>query len=166
MDSGFDLKNCKLEIYSDSDWARDKIKRRSVTGYIGYFLNNPIVYRVCYQPTVALSSCEAEYMAMTDAAKEVLFFQNLFSELAPMANLVTPVTLHVDNSAALSLSTTLVSNKRSKHIDIRYHFLRDLHQRGCIKPTKIHTDDNTADIFTKPLDEKTFCRHRPDLIRE
>jgi transposase InsO family protein len=166
MTTGFDLKKCKLELYSDSDWARDKIKRRSVTGYVGYFLNNPIVYRVCYQPTVALSSCEAEYMAMTDAAKEVLFFQNLFSEFASAANLIFPITLHVDNSAALSLSTTLISNKRSKHIDIRYHFLRDLHQRGCIKPTKIHTDDNNADIFTKPLDDKVFNRHRPALIKE
>jgi hypothetical protein len=152
-------------VYSDSDWGRDKIKRRSVTGYVGYFLNNPIVYRATYQPTIALSTCEAEYMAMAEAAKEILFFQNMFKELST-ANvfLHAPVVLHVDNSAALSIATTLVTNKKTKHIDIRYHFLRDLNDRGLIKPTKVHTDDNTADIFTKPLDEKVFLRHRVALI--
>ena len=162
----FDLQNCKLEVFSDSDWARDKIKRRSVTGYIGYFLDSPIVYRACYQPTVALSSCEAEYMAMTDAAKEILYFKNIFQEIEKHIKLTFPVVLHVDNSAALALATTLVTNKHTKHIDIRYHFLRELHQQGIIKPTKIHTDDNNADIFTKPLDEVTFVKHRPKLITE
>ena len=160
----FDLHNCQLEIYSDSDWARDKIKRRSVTGFIGYFLGSPIVYRACYQPTIALSSCEAEYMAMTDAAKEVLYFRNIFAELAKYAKLSFPTVMHVDNTAAIALATTLVANKRTKHIDIRYHFLRELYQNGIIKPTKIHTDDNNADIFTKPLDEPVFIRHRPKLI--
>jgi len=160
----FDLQNCKLEIFSDSDWARDKIKRRSVTGYIGYFLNTPIVFRVCYQPTIALSSCEAEYMALSDAAKEVLFFNNFFKELKPQANLGLPVTMHVDNTAALALSTTLVTNKRTKHIDIRFHFLRDLYNQNVIQPTKIPTADNTADIFTKPLGEQDFLRHRPSFV--
>ena len=101
---------------------------------------------------------------MTDAAKEILFFRNLFSELSK-AKLKFPVILHVDNIAALSISTTLVTNKRTKHIDIRYHFLREMHDTGVVKPTKIHTDDNTSDIFTKPLDEVTFLRHRPQLVR-
>jgi len=158
------LQQCELEIYSDSDWARDKLKRRSVTGYVGYLFGSPIVYRVCYQPTIALSSCEAEYMAMTDAAKEVLFFKNLFDEMSPDANLKYPVVLHVDNSAALSLSTTLVTNKRTKHIDIRFHFLRELHERGIILPTKVHTDLNKSDLLTKPGEENMFLRHRPSFV--
>ena len=164
MSSGFDILNCKLEIFSDSDWARDKIKRRSVTGYVGYFLGNPIAYLVRYQTTVALSSCEAEYMAMTDAAKEVLYFRNLFEDMKPDARLRFPVIMHVDNSAALAISTTLVTNKRTKHIDIRFHFLRELHDNAIVKPTKIHTDDNDADIFTKPLEEAVFVKHRIKLI--
>ena len=103
---------------------------------------------------------------MTDAAKEVLFFKNFFEELSPHIKLKLPITLHVDNIAAISLGTTLVMNKRTKHIDIRYHFLRELHDQGIILPTKIHTDDNTADLFTKPLDEPIFMRHRPAMIRE
>ena len=158
------LQQCKFELYSDSDWARDKIKRRSVTGYIGYLCGSPIVYRVCYQPTIALSSCQAEYLAMSDAAKEVLFFKNLFDEMSPSANLLYPIILHVDNSAALSLSTTLVTNKRTKHIDIRFHFLRELHSRGIILPTKIHTDLNKADLLTKPADETMFLRHRCHFV--
>ena len=118
------------------------------------------------QATVALSSAEAEYMAMTDAAKEILYFRNIFAEMAKYAKLSFPTILHVDNSAALALATTLVTNKRTKHIDIRYHFLRELHHNGIIKPTKIHTDDNNADIFTKPLDETTFLRHRPKLVND
>ena len=164
MASKIDPLNCKLEFYSDSDWARDKIKRRSVTGYVGYFLNNPIVYCCKYQPTIALSSCEAEYMAMTEAAKEILFFRNILKECEGYIQLQLPVTLHVDNTGALALSTTLVTNKRSKHIDIRYHFLRDLHERKIIQPTKVHTDDNDADGFTKPLLEVPFVRHRPKII--
>ena len=92
------------------------------------------------------------------------FFKNLFDEMSPSANLLYPIILHVDNSAALSLSTTLVTNKRTKHIDIRFHFLRELHSRGIILPTKIHTDLNKADLLTKPADETMFLRHRCHFV--
>ena len=162
----FDLtKPLKLVLYSDSDWARDKIKRRSMTGYIGYFLGSPIVWQSCYQPTIAMSSCEAEYMAVSSALKEILHFINLFQEIE-VVKLEVPIVIHVDNTGAIDIATTLTCNKRSKHIDVRHHFIRDNYEKGIIAPMHIRTEENIADIFTKPLGEALFIKHRDRIVTE
>ena len=160
----FDMnKPIKLVMYSDFDWARDKIKRRSVTGFVGYFMGSPIVTQSHYQPTIAQSSCEAEYMAMSSALKEILHFINLFEEIK-ILKLETPVVIHVDNTGAIDIATTLSCNKRTKHIDVRHHFIRDNYEKGIIAPMHIPTEKNIADIFTKPLGEALFLKHREKLV--
>ena len=152
----FDIsKPITLKMYTDSDWARDKATRRSITGYVGYFMGSPIVTQCKYQPTVANSSSEAEYMAASNALKEILYFTNVFKEIE-LLKFLLPVSVLIDNSGAISMASTPVSNKNTKHIDIRHHFIRDAFEDGTIFPLHVHTDENTADLFTKPLADLPF----------
>jgi hypothetical protein len=152
-----------LNMYSDSDWGRDKTSRRSVTGFVGFFQGSPIVTQACYQPTVATSSCEAEYMAAANALKEILYFVNVFREIE-LVKFQLPVPVYIDNTGAIDLISTQVSNKRTKHIDIRHHMIRDAYEDGTICPIHVPTDDNTADLFTKPLADVPFCKHRDAIV--
>jgi len=72
----------------------------------------------------------------------------------------------IDNSGAISMSTTPLSNKNTKHIDIRHHFIRDAYEAGIIFPIHVPTDDNTADLFTKPLADVPFCKHRDSIVSD
>ena len=174
IDYGLVIKKCPnyditkpitLKMYSDSDWGRCKITRRSVTGYVGFLLGSPIITQSCYQPTVAQSSCEAEYMAVSNALKEILHYVNVFTEIE-LLKFQLPVTILIDNTGAIDLATTLVSNKRTKHIDIRHHMIRDAYGAGVIFPLHVPTDSNTADLLTKPLGDAPFCKHRDSLVSD
>ena len=161
---GYDIsKPITLKMYSDSDWGRNKTTRRSVTGYVGYLLGSPIVSQSCYQPTVATSSCEAEYMAISNALKEILYFTNVFREVELLL-FQLPVSIYIDNTGAIDMSTTQVSNKRTKHIDIRHHLIRDSYEDGTIFPLHVPTEENTADLFTKPLSDALFIKHREAVV--
>ena len=89
-----------IVVYSDSDWAGDKDTRHSVSGYIMYMLGVPILWKSRAQRTVALSSAEAEYIAMSESAKEIKFILNVIKDMGYEINL--PVTVHVDNVGAIS----------------------------------------------------------------
>ena len=137
--------------YSDSDWGCDK-DRRSISGNC-FTLNShdgPLIsWKSRKQATIALSSCEAEYMALSLAAQEALFLKQLLNEMDPRDHSVA--TLHCDNQGAIALSRNRVCNQRSKHIDIRYHFMRESVLAGLMKLTYVSTGDNFADMFTKPV---------------
>ena len=102
---------------------------------------------------------------MSSALKEILHFINLFREI-DVLKLEVPVVIHVDNTGAIDIATTLSCNKRTKHIDVRHHFIRDNYEQGIIAPMHIPTDNNIADIFTKPLGEALFLKHRAKLISD
>ena len=135
--------------YADSDWAGDTDDRRSTTGYVFTLGSSPISWKTRKQNTVALSSCEAEYMALSDATKEMLHLRSFCISLSndqPETN-----NLYVDNQGAIALAKgngTL--HARSKHIDIRYHFVRE---QTNITYEHIDSSANLADIMTKPLDK-------------
>ena len=82
-----------------------------------------------------------------------------------MCKLTRPVTIHIDNTGAEQLIKTRALNKRTKHIDIRFHFLRDLFEEGLIHPVHIDTKLNIADAFTKPLSEPDLLRHRDKIVQ-
>ena len=141
-----------LHGFSDSDWAGSTTDRRSTTGYC-FMLNlngPPVSWKSQKQSTVALSSCEAEYMALCAASKEAKFLDMLMSEFSPGVSL-RPIKIHVDNTGAASLGKNCMVTKRSKHIDIRYHFTRQCYNDGLIDIVHVSTDKNVADVFTKPL---------------
>lgn len=135
--------------YVDSDWGGNLNDRRSQTGFNYIWNGGCISWDSRKQKTVALSTNEAEYMALTDAAKEAIHLQSFLNELGlpDLSN----ITLHVDNMGALKLAENPVFHGRSKHIDIRYHFIREVIKNKIISLRHVSTHDMVADILTKPL---------------
>lgn len=142
--------------FTDSDWANCLDTRRSVGGYTFTLGSGIISWNSRKQKTVASSSCEAEYTATFEAAKEAIWLCTLLSsiELPPPG----PTTILCNNNAAISLSEDPSLHQRIKHIDIKYHFLRERTHSKEIKLSYINTNDNVADIFTKALDKIKFKR--------
>jgi hypothetical protein len=113
-----------------------------------------VSWKARLQATVALSTTEAEYMVVSEAGKEAIWLRGLYSELCGISFCVT---VHCDSQSAICLTKDQMFHERTKHIDIRYHFIRDVIARGgVIKVRKIHTRDNLADMMTKPVPTAKF----------
>lgn len=150
-----------LRGMTDSDYANCPDTRRSVSGYCFKLGAGVISWSSRKQPTVATSSCEAEYMATCHATKEAIWLRALLlaMDLAqPQATLIS-----ADNHGALALTEDPSFHARSKHIDVQYHFTRERVEAGDVTFEYIRSEDNLADILTKPLDTKPFQRLRRQL---
>ena len=143
----------RLTGYSDADWAGDVNTRRSTTGYVVMLNNGAVAWRSQRQPTVALSTMEAEYMALTEATKELKWIRTFLAELGCNGQSTdsTPTDLYSDNQSAIALAKNPVSHARAKHIDIRHHFVREAIQDQIIWVQYIPTAEMTADSLTKAL---------------
>ena len=146
---------------SDADWGGDRQTRKSVSGFVAFHAGNPIAWHSRKQNCVALSSMEAEYISAASAAQEVM---NLKGVLSDFGELHVPV-LKVDNMSAISLINTYQNSKRSKHIDIRYHFIKDLCLKKEMLTEYIDTNSNCADMFTKALGKVKFETFRDEILR-
>jgi hypothetical protein len=140
--------------YSDSDLAGDIDTSKSTTGSLFYYGGCLISWQSIKQKVVALSSCEAEYVAMTTAATQALWLSRLLAEL--LGRKVEVVELKVDNKSALALAKNPVFHDRSKHIRTKFHFIRDCLEEGSIRAEFIPTADQLADILTKSLGRTKF----------
>ena len=146
---------------SDADWASDAIDRKSISGYSFFFRGSLVSWSAVKQKAIALSSTEAEYYAMAHAFKEALWLCSFLSLLKlPVPR---PFPILSDNQATCSLSNSTAISARSKHIDIRHHFIHDHVQAGTFSTTWLPTADMPADIFTKVLPSVSFTRHRDVL---
>jgi transposase InsO family protein len=163
-----------VSIWCDASWAGCKDTRRSTSGYLLRFQGCWIDWRCHKQETVALSSCEAEYMALTDAATEASWIRTLLAELES-ATCNTPVStsraapipiLHCDSQSAIALAQNDVHHSRSKHIDLRHHFIRDEMTAGRITLKWVSSQDQVADILTKTLLPRIFIRLRDSLVSQ
>jgi transposase InsO family protein len=144
----------ELTGYSDSDHAGDIDDRKSTTGVIFFLGGSPVSWQSQKQRVVAISSCEAEYMAATTAACQGIWLARLLGEMLNEKP-VKPKLL-VDNKSAISLSKNPVFHERSKHIDIRYHFIRECVEQGRVGIDYIRTNDQLADVLTKALGRLVF----------
>ncbi|KAJ9525163.1 hypothetical protein QJQ45_020718 [Haematococcus lacustris] len=137
-----------LQGYSDADYAGDKDTARSTTGYLFTLNGGAISWSSRLQPTVAMSTAEAEYMAASSAAKEALWLRKLMRDLQLDASCVH---LGCDNQAAIQLLHNPMATSRAKHIDVHHHFVRERISRGEVAFHYCHTSSMLADILTKPL---------------
>ncbi|RLM86324.1 hypothetical protein C2845_PM04G09570 [Panicum miliaceum] len=147
-------KNTKLVGYTDSDMAGNIDTRKSTSGCIFFLGSCPISWYSLKQRVVALSSCEAEYIAAISAACQGIWLSRLLGELQDEEP--APFELKMDNKAAIELCKNLVFHERSKHIDTRYHFIRDCVDQGKTRVNYINTKDQLADILTKALGRIQF----------
>ena len=138
--------------YSDADWASNSEDRRSTSGYcFSLSARGPLIsWKSKKQPTVALSTCEAEYIALTVAAQEGLYLIQWLNHFQGIS-LPEYCVIHEDNQGAIALANNPVSHQRSKHIDIRYHFIRNLVRNETIQLRYCPTEDMVADIMTKSV---------------
>jgi hypothetical protein len=152
----YNLKFVKSEIkiigYCDSDWGGSQ-DRKSISGYCFKLGNNgPLISWKCKkQNVVALSTCEAEYIAITCAVQESCFLRQLLTDMR--CGVQEPVQLYVDNQGAIELTKNPVFHQRTKHIDIRFHYIRSQITDSVITISYIPSDENLADMFTKPVNK-------------
>jgi hypothetical protein len=147
-------KEAQLVGYSDSDLADDVDTRKSTTGVLFFLGSDVITWQSQKQRVVALSSCEAEYIAAATAACQGVWLARLLAELK--GEKTSAIDLKIDNESAIALSKNPVFHDRSKHIDIRYHYIRECAEENRVQLQSIGTLEQLADILTKALGREQF----------
>eukprot|EP00253_Pinus_taeda_P009291 PITA_09291 len=137
-----------------SDWAGSVDDRKSTSGYVFHMGSGAISWASKKQSIVALSTAEAEYVAATAAACQSVWMRRMLRSLGQEQAKAT--VIFCDNSSAIALSKNSVFHKRTKHIDTRFHYIRELVNNGEIVLEHCRTQEQVADILTKPLDQKSF----------
>ncbi|CAN0157744.1 unnamed protein product [Discosporangium mesarthrocarpum] len=143
--------------YDDTSFAGKSTDQRSASGGAVMFVGTAVSWFSRSQKCVALSPTEAEYMTMGECKKELLFLQHALALLRP--NMGTPCLVLEDNVEPVHLAQNPLSSARSKHIDVRHHFLRDLVGQGVIEITHVPSKDQSADARTKFVELESFRRH-------
>ena len=146
--------------YSYSDYADCKVDRKSTTGTCQFLGRSLVSWSSKKQNSVALSTAEAEYVAAGACCAQLLWMRQTLCDFTCE---YTKIPLLCDNESAIKLAKNPVQHSRTKHIDIRHHFLRDHETKGDIALSHVSTDKQLTDIFTKPLDEQRFCFLRSEL---
>ena len=145
----------QIEIYTDSDWGNNQTNRKSVGGYITYVFGNICSWKSSTQKHVALSSTDAEYVALSEGAREGLFIRNLVYECLGSNNIIH---MKCDNNGAIKNAENEFQHKRAKHVDIKYHHIKEEIECGRVKADWVSTENNVADILTKPLGKHAHAR--------
>jgi hypothetical protein len=151
----------KLCIYADASYASETESARSVTGYVIKQGNNLIAWKSRTQTTVAKSTMEAEYMALSDAVSDCYYFLEISKEIKLKVSL--PINLYSDNQAAIHVATSDAPTKRTKHINVRYHNVKEQIADGTFTIQYVKTEQQQADLLTKNLPIKQLAQFRQML---
>lgn len=145
--------NLAVEGYADADYAGDIDTRQSTTGFVLYVKGSLVSWKSRRQHCVTLSTTEAEYLAIGDCEKHGLWLCRLLEHIQQLPQINVPISLLLsnDNQGAVFLCNEASVNNRSKHIDIRHHFIRELTRSGKITVSHVSTNDMPADALTKPV---------------
>jgi hypothetical protein len=149
-ESGFELVG-----YSDADFGGCKIDRKSTTGSCQFLGGRLVSWFSKKQHSISTSTAEAEYIAAGSCCAQILWMRNQLRDYGIHCN---NIPIRCDNTSAISIAENPVQHSRTKHIEIRYHFIREYVLNGTIELQFVPTDKQIADIFTKPLDEATFFK--------
>ncbi|KAI3815351.1 hypothetical protein L1987_15016 [Smallanthus sonchifolius] len=149
-----------FKAYTDSDYGGCNLDRKSTSGGCQFLGDRLVSWQCKKQSTVSVSTCEAEYIAAASGCSQTLWIQQ---QLRDYGLNFTGTTLFIDNNATMSIINNPVKHSKTKHIEIRHHFIRDCAEKHLIELVKVHTDDNLADLFTKAFDRSRF-EHLVNLI--
>ena len=149
---GFSKNNSgfKVKAYSDSDWAKCPVTRRSVSGYCVFVNDNLVSWKSKKQNTLSRSSAEAEYRSMASVVCEVMWVLKILSDLGVHDNSL-PVDLYCDNKSAIQIAANPVMHEKTKHFYIDVHLVREKVTSGLIRTVHIGSKEQTADVLTKAL---------------
>ncbi|GJW33427.1 putative ribonuclease H-like domain-containing protein [Tanacetum coccineum] len=142
-----------LEAFSDSDYAGANLDRKSTTGGCQFLGRRLISWQCKKQTIVATSTTEAEYVAAANCCGQILWIQN---QLLDYGFNFMNTKIHIDNESTICIVKNPVFHSKTKHIEIRHHFIRDAYEKKLIQVQKIHTDNNVADLLTKAFDGPRF----------
>jgi hypothetical protein len=143
----------RLEVFCDASFAPEEHQRRSRSGWMVAINGVPVSWRSTLQPIVARSTAESEYVAMAEAAGEAMYVRQLLRELGH--DVVGPIVIYEDNQTAKRMAEE-IATKRSRHIDVRYHYVRELVRRGAVVIQDCRSGDMLVDLLTKPLPKVRF----------
>ena len=143
----------KLTAFTDADHAGCRLDRKSTSGAVQFLGDKLVSWSSKKQNCVSLSTAEAEYVAAASCVSQVLWMRTQLSDFGFKIN-KTPI--YCDSKSAIAISVNPVQHTKAKHIDVKYHFLKDHVEKGTIELYFVPTDNQLADLFTKPLDEKRF----------
>jgi hypothetical protein len=160
-------KNClhpKGELIAavDSDWAGDKAERHSTAGGLVWFMGSPVSWFSLKEKVIALSSCEAEYIALSLLVRDVIHLRLVLSELG--FTQLKPTVIFIDSKSAFDLAHDAKFRKRSKHIDIQYHYVREAIAHGYITLRWLKGTANPADLLTKDVTHKIYKFHLNEIM--
>lgn len=147
--------------YVDSDWGGDIIDRKSTTGYIFKMYNCPVSWASKKQQSVSISSTESEYVALSVAVTEACWLRKILMDFN--IDLEKPVEIYEDNQSAISIANNPENNKRLKHLDIKHFFIKEKIEQGLVNVLYIRTEDQVADILTKPVPRVKILKFREHL---
>ena len=150
-----------LLAYSDADFAANLDDRRSTTGVLLMLNGGPVSWKSQRQSCVSLSTTESEYVAAAAAAKEVVWMRRLLQDIGRHQS--KPTLLFCDNQSAIKLVRNPQFHQRTKHIDVKFHFIRDLQEEHVIDVVYVNTESQLADLLTKGLDGPRFRRLRDEI---
>ena len=148
--------NCDLIGYCDTDFAGDMQTRKSTSGYVFLYCNGPISWCAQRQKIVTLSSTAAEYVSASAATREIVWLRKLFNDIGFPCTKST--MLNIDNQSAIQLVKNPVLHRRTKHIEIQYHFIKEKYECGAVNVQYVPSELQLADIFTKALAREQFVR--------
>jgi hypothetical protein len=131
-------------------------------GFIIFLMSIPIFWKSKAQKAIALSSSEAEYYAMAEAAKEIWFIVQVLESLN--IKKIKPIVVYVDNIGAYFMPENASATSRTRHVDARYHFVREFGEEGFLKIVFVKSNDNKSDIFTKNISSELYDCHVRNYI--
>ncbi|MBA3551100.1 Ty1/Copia family ribonuclease HI [Patescibacteria group bacterium] len=143
-------KSAEVAGYSDASYAEDKNDRKSTGGYVFMMNGGAVSWKSSKQKIVTMSSCEAEYVTLSDAAKEAIWLTKLMKNV-DKKKILKPIRIYEDNQSTIKTAKNPIQSERTKHIDVRHHFIREKVAEKRIEVEYISTTDQIADIFTKSL---------------
>ncbi len=154
----------ELAGYSDSDWARNPDDRKSTTGYVFNIGSGPISWSSKKQPIVSLASTKAEYKALCSATCEAIWIRRILEDVGETQQ--APTIIRCDNQSTIKLENNPIYHARTKHIETQHHFVREKLPSKEIDLSYCNTNENVADIFTKPLGKAKFemCKNKLYIV--
>ena len=156
-------KHFELKAYTDSDWASEVEDRKSVTGYIVYLNDGILTYKTKKQPVVATSTMEAEFISICSCLETMKFLMNLLKFMN--VNVKKPAVIYSDNQSAIQAFKSRIPTKKSKHIDIRFHKIKNSRKRKEVRINYVRSEMNPSDLLTKVVSKQQFERLIDNLVQ-